>query len=231
MLLNGFQAALYVIEERASGVSVRTATLSMVGGIVAAAVFYAAIILAAARMMPWQQILSAHLPAVAAFNALSPSGVVGPIVLVVSIASTAKTWNALVLMASRILLAQAGAGMLPRSFTGASTAILAVTLLSIVGMLLGKGALIPIINMATICITLIVVLALVVLLKLRRSLPESPGFAVPGGLPTILLCLAGALLMAGFAFFGPLQQTPGRVPLEWKLMAAWAALSVLCSRR
>jgi APA family basic amino acid/polyamine antiporter len=232
MLLNGFQAALYVIEERAADVSVRSATLSMVGGIVAAAVFYSAIILAAGRMMPWQQILTAHLPAVAAFNALSPSGVVGSVVLVVSIASTAKTWNALVLMASRILLAQAGAGMLPRSFNEARTAILTVTCLSIAGMLLGKGALIPIINMATICITLIVVLALVVLLRLRSRLPESPGFAVPGGLPTILVCLAGALLMAGFAFFGPLQQTPaGQVPLEWKLMAAWAALSVLGSRR
>ena len=231
MLLNGFQAALYVIEERAADVSVRTATLSMVGGIVAAALFYSGIILAASRMLPWQQILTAHLPAVAAFNALTPGGVVGSVVLVVSIASTAKTWNALVLMASRILLAQAGAGMLPPFCNQARTAILTVTLLSIFGMLLGKGALIPIINMATICITLIVVLALVVLLKLRHSLPESPGFAVPGGLPTILVCLAGALLMAGFAFFGPLLQRPGHIPLEWMLMAAWAALSVFFSRR
>jgi amino acid transporter len=231
MLLNGFQAALYVIEERATDVSVRTATLSMVGGIVAAALFYSGIILAAGRMLPWQQILAAHLPAVAAFNALTPNGLVGSVVLVVSIASTAKTWNALVLMASRILLAQAGAGMLPPSCTKASTAILTVTLLSIFGMLLGKGALIPIINMATICITLIVVLALVVLLELRRALPQSPGFAVPGGLPTILVCLAGALLMAGFAFFGPLLRAPGRVPLEWMLMAAWAALSVFFARR
>jgi len=231
MLLNGFQAALYVIEERATDVSVRTATLSMVGGIVAAALFYSGIILAAGRMLPWQEILAAHLPAVAAFNALTPSGVVGSVVLVVSIASTAKTWNALVLMASRILLAQAGAGMLPPACSKASTAILTVTLLSVLGMLLGKGALIPIINMATICITLIVVLALVVLLKLRRTLPESPGFSVPGGLPTILVCLAGALLMAGVAFFGPLLQRPGQVPLEWMLMAAWAALSVIFARR
>ena len=231
MLLNGFQAALYVIEERATDVSVRTATLSMVGGIVAAALFYSGIILAAGRMLPWQQILAAHLPAVAAFNALTPNGLVGSVVLVVSIASTAKTWNALVLMASRILLAQAAAGMLPPFCTKASTAILTVTLLSIFGMLLGKGALIPIINMATICITLIVVLALVVLLKLRRARPESPGFSVPGGLPTILVCLAGALLMAGFAFFGPLLQAPGQVPLEWMLMAAWAALSVFFARR
>ncbi|MBS0416992.1 MAG: APC family permease [Proteobacteria bacterium] len=237
MLLNGFQAALYVIEERAVDVSVRATTLSMVAGIVAAAFFYAGIILAAGRMMPWREILPAHLPAVAAFDVLIPGGAVGKIILLVSIASTAKTWNALLLMASRILLAQARAGMVPAVFArlnaraGAPAhAIVLITLVSITGMLLGKGALIPIINMATICITLILVLALIVLLKLRRREPLSPGFAVPGGLASILICLSGALLMAGFAFFGPLLQHPGHLPLEWMLMAAWAAVSLIFSK-
>jgi amino acid transporter len=237
MLLNGFQSALYVIEERAPDVSVRAATLSMVGGIVGAAIFYAAIIVAAGRMMPWREILSAHLPAVAAFDVLSASGIVGKIILLVSIASLAKTWNALLLMASRILLAQSRAGMVPAAFgrlnerAGApSNAILLVTVVSIGGMLLGKGALIPIINMATICIAMILVLALVVLLKLRRQQPKSPGYAVPGGLTTILVCLSGAVLMAGFAFLGPLLQTPGHVPLEWMLMLAWGALGLVFSR-
>jgi amino acid transporter len=238
MLLNGFQAALYVIEERAADVSVRQATLSMVGGIVAAAVFYAGIILAAGSMLPWQQILSAHLPAVAAFNVLSPTGLIGVIILLVSIASTAKTWNALVLMASRILLAQARAKMVPAAFGrlnargGApSTGILLVTVVSIMGLLLGKGALIPIINMAVICITLILVLALVVLVRLRRQAPQSPGFAVPGGLPVIFVCLTGAVLMAGFAFCTPILQNPGHFPLEWMLMGAWGAVSLLLARR
>src|SRR5882757_9005911 len=195
MLLNGFQSALYVIEERAPDVSVRAATLCMVGGIV------------------------------------------GKIILLVSIASLAKTWNALLLMASRILLAQARAGMVPAAFgrlnerAGApSNAILLVTFISIGGMLLGKGALIPIINMATICIAMILVLALVVLLKLRRQQPKSPGYAVPGGITTIMVCLSGAVLMAGFAVFGPLLQTPGHVPLEWMLMLAWGTLGLIFSR-
>jgi len=237
MLLNGFQSALYVIEERAPDVSVRAATLSMVAGIIGAAIFYAAVVLASGSIMPWRQILSAHLPVVAAFDVLSPSGIVGKIILLVSIASLAKTWNALMLMASRIVLAQSRAGMLPAAFAklnqraGApSNAILLITLVSVAGMLLGKGALIPIINMATICIALIMVLTLVVLLKLRRQQPKSPGYAVPGAMPTIVLCCSGALLMAGFAFFAPLLQNPGHVPLEWMLMAVWAALGLAFSR-
>jgi basic amino acid/polyamine antiporter, APA family len=237
MLLNGFQSALYVIEERAPDVSVRAATLSMVAGIIGAAIFYAAIVLAAGSMLPWREILSAHLPAVAAFDVLSPSGIVGKIILLVSIASLAKTWNALLLMASRIVLAQSRAGMLPAVFAklnqraGApSNAILLVTLISIAGMLLGKGALIPIMNMATICIALIMVLTLVVLLKLRHQQPQSPGYAVPGGMPAILICTSGAALMAGFAFFSPLLHNPGHLPLEWMLMAVWAALGLAFSR-
>jgi amino acid transporter len=235
MLLNGFQSSLYVIEARAPDVSVRAATLSMVLGIVAAAVFYAAVILAASSLVPWRELLSARLPAVAAFDALHSGGLIGRIILCVSIASLAKTWNALVLMASRIILAQARAGMLPAPFArvnqaGApANAILLVTVTSIAGMLLGKGALIPIVNMAVICVAMVLVLSLVILLKLRRQQPVSPGYAVPGGQPTVLLCLAGAVLMAGFAFCQPVLEKPGGIPLEWILMGVWAALGLVFS--
>jgi APA family basic amino acid/polyamine antiporter len=236
MLLNGFQSSLYVIEARAPDVSVRAATLSMVLGIVGAAVFYAAVILAAGSLVPWRELLSARLPAVAAFDALNSSGVIGRIILCVAIASLAKTWNALVLMASRIILAQARAGMLPAPFArvnqraGApANAIVLVTVTSIAGMLLGKGALIPIINMAVICVAMVLVLSLLILLKLRLQQPVSPGYAVPGGQPTVLLCLAGAVLMAGFAFCQPVLEKPGGIPLEWTLMGIWAALGALFS--
>ncbi len=96
--------------------------------------------------------------------------------------------------------------------------------------MLGRGAIVPIVNMATTCTALILVLSLVVLLTLRRRQPESPGFAVPGGTTTVLVSLAGALLMAGFALSQPLFLNPNRIPLEWMLMAAWAALGLLFSR-
>jgi amino acid transporter len=209
----------------------------MVLGIVAAAIFYAAVILAAGSIVPWREILSARLPAVAAFDALNSSGLIGKIILCVAIASLAKTWNALVLMASRIILAQARAGMLPARFARLSqragapaNAILLVTITSITGMVLGKDALIPIVNMAVICVAMVLVLSLVILLKLRHRQPVSPGYAVPGGRPTILLCLTGAALMAGFAFCQPMLEKPGGIPLEWILMAVWIALGVAFSR-
>jgi len=236
MLLNGFQAALYVIEERAPDVSVRSVTMSMVLGIVGAATFYAAVVLAAGSIVPWQTLVKARLPAVAAFDALSSSGLIGKVILCISILSLAKTWNAVLLMASRMILAQARAGVLPPVFArlgrtnGApSNAIWLVTGASVMGLLLGRAALVPIINMATMCIAANLVLSLTILLRLRRQQPESPGFAVPGGTRLIRACLAGALLMAVVAFCAPLLSHPRGIPLEWLLMAAWAALGLSLS--
>jgi amino acid transporter len=237
MLLNGFQAALHVIEERAPDVTVGAATLRMVLGIIGAAVFYAAVVLAAGSILPWRKILSTELPAVAAFDALHASGGTGKIILCAAILSLAKTWNAVVLMASRMILAQARAGVLPVAFsrldgrTGApSNAIWLVTAASVAGMVLGRGALVPIINMATICVAMTLVLSLVILLRLRHQRIVSPGFSVPGGTATIVLALIGVSLMAAYAFCEPLLRDPHGIPLEWTLMAAWAVLGLLLSR-
>src|SRR5260370_2691705 len=105
VVLYGFQSALYLIEERAPHVSVRAATGSMVIGIVAAALFYAAVLLSAGSIVPWRRILAAGLPSVAALDALLP-GRIAPVILVVAIFSLAKTSNALIMMASRLVLAQ-----------------------------------------------------------------------------------------------------------------------------
>jgi hypothetical protein len=40
------------------------------------------------------------------------------------------------------------------------------------------------------------------------------------------VCAVGAVLMAGFALFQPLWVQSG-IPLEWKLIAVWAALGFI----
>jgi hypothetical protein len=159
MLLYGFQTSLYLIEERAPEVSVRAATGSMVLGIVAAAVFYAAIVLSAGSIIPWHSLLDAELPSVAAFDALKSGAGIGKVVLIVAIFSLAKTWNAVLMMASRLILAQAQAGLLPAALGRVdarrktpTNAILLVTGATLIGIFLGRGALVPIVNMATICV-------------------------------------------------------------------------------
>ncbi len=231
MLLYGFQSALYLIEERAPHVSVRAATGSMVIGIVAAALFYAAVLVSAGSIVPWRSILASELPSVAAFDALLP-GRIAPVILVVAIFSLAKTWNAVIMMASRLVLAQAQTGLLP-AWLGRidarrktpRNALLLVTGASMVGIFLGRGAIVPIVNMATICVSMTIALMLVVLIVQRRRQPRSPGFSVPAPKLVIPVCAVGAILMAGFALFQPLWVQSG-IPLEWKLIAVWAGLGL-----
>jgi hypothetical protein len=56
----------------------------------------------------------------------------------------------------------------------------------------------------------------------QRRPPRSPGFSVSAPGLVIPVCAAGAALMAGFALFQPLWVQSG-TPLEWKLIAVWAA--------
>ncbi len=232
MLLYGFQSALYLIEERAPHVSVRAATGSMVIGIVAAAVFYAAVLLSAGSIIPWRSILTSELPSVAAFDALLP-GRIAPVILVVAICSLAKTWNAVIMMASRLVLAQARAGLLP-AWLGRidarrktpRNALLLVTGASMIGIFLGRGAIVPIVNMATICVSMTIALMLAVLIVQRRRQPRSPGFSVPAPRLLIPVGAVGAVLMAGFALFQPLWVQSG-IPLEWKLIALWSLLGFI----
>ncbi|MDB6085848.1 MAG: rocE [Gammaproteobacteria bacterium] len=236
MLLCGFQSALYVIEERAADVDVRTATGCMVLGIAAATIFYAAIVVSAGSIVPWRHTLEADLPAVAAFDALRPGAGIAAVILVVSLFSLAKTWNAVLLSASRMILAQSKAGLLPAALGRldtqrdvASNAIWLATVASGAGMLLGRGALVPMVNMATLCVSLTIVLMLMTLVRLRRRQPQASGFNVPVPQVTIPVSLAGAVLMASFAVGQPVWREHG-FPLEWKLVLAWAFIGLLFRR-
>lgn len=233
--LNGWQTALHAIEERRSSVSVRDAVWAIVGGIGVAALFYCSIVLSAASAAPWRQVVGTDLPAVVAFASLTKSGVLGTLVLVAAIISIAKTWNAVAWLATRLLFAQARHGLIPASFAklqGASgtprVAVVFVTICSVIGIALGRAAILPIVNMVSTCLGLSMILCIAVLIKRRRSEKKRPMFVAPGGAVTIWLALAGASAMVGVAILQPLfdKQNVG-IPLEWKLLGFWAALGIV----
>lgn len=236
VLLYGFQASVQAIEERAPHVSMQSVVRAMIGGIIAATIFYCAVVLAAGSALPWPSLLETRLPAAAAFGALSPSGVLGTVVIVAATASLVKTWNGIVLMAARLVLAQARAGLLPRAFTrlnGAGApakAIAFVSFASIVGMLLGRGAIIPIINMAAMCVSAATAICLLALLRLRRSGAAVPLFSTPGGTATIGTALLFMLGMSAFTFLEPLISSRGAVPLEWILVLIWLVIGLIFAR-
>jgi amino acid transporter len=234
--LNGWQTALHAIEERRSATTPHHAVASMVAAVATAALFYAALVIAVSMALPWQRLVGSDLPAVTAFRALPGAGVLGTVLLGAAAVSLAKTWSAMMWVASRLMYAQARYGLLPARLLGLNpdsgaprAAIVVVMLVSFAGMLAGRGIVVPIVDMVSTCIALSFILCLVVLLRARRVQPTEGVFTVPGGRPAILLALTGAVAMVGIAVGRPLLDHPGGLPLEWVMLLSWGGIG-LCVR-
>jgi amino acid transporter len=146
MWLNGFQPAASAVEERAEGTSFASVARAMMLAVVVAALFYSAMIAASSALVPWRELTTGALPVAAAFDHALPDGMATRALLIVALASLLKTWNAMHLSATRVLLAQGRAGFLPPFLAritpqhGAPrNAALLVGAIAALGVLAGRG--------------------------------------------------------------------------------------------
>jgi APA family basic amino acid/polyamine antiporter len=235
MWLSGFQTAASAIEERAPGTSLRTVARAMMGSVAVAAIFYSLIILASSSLLPWKELTSGALPVAAAFDHALAGGLATKAIILVAMASLIKTWNAMHLSATRVILAEARAGFLPAGLahidarTGAPRrAALLVGIFTCIGVVAGRGAIGPIISMGTMCTTSIAALALVALMRLRAADGDGaprPAFVLAGGKPVLLAITLGATVVAIAAVTTPFGVIPG-IPTEIWLMLGWIVLGV-----
>jgi APA family basic amino acid/polyamine antiporter len=231
--LNGFQAALHAIEERRLDIDARTVVRYMLFAVVAAALFYCGVVLSAASAAPWQIMVGKELPAIAAYSSLFPGVFISKCILAAAAVSLFKSWSAMALVASRMVFAQSRSHLLPEwlSRTGDRsgapfTAILFVSVGTAAGVLLGREAILPIVNMCSICLALSFVVCLLVLMRRRRTDAKIPAFVAPGGKWFVRAAFVGSIAMGAAAIANPFLEQRGRMPLEWIMIAAWGALGV-----
>jgi APA family basic amino acid/polyamine antiporter len=233
--LNGFQAIPQAIEEGAVGVTSTSIAKIMMLSVAVAALFYCVVVLCTSIAVPWRTLAGSSLATATAVDNVLPDRLLARVVLLAAALSLLKTWNAIALMAARILMSQARFALVPQSFgrihprfSTPSTAVLFVGLCSLGGVFLGRGAIVPLVNMASICLAFTFVLACVELLMLRRQeTSQAPGFRVPGGRAPILIGVFATVGMSLVALFEPLSRTAGAIPLEWMLMIGWGGLGML----
>jgi basic amino acid/polyamine antiporter, APA family len=237
--LNGFQAVPQAIEERAEGVSARTITRVMMLSVAIAAVFLCLVVVAVSMATPWQSIVNQPMMTATALSNLKYGNALATIVLIAAAASVLKAWNALALMASRMLMAQARESLLPSWLASIhpvhktpAIAALLVGVLTMTGVMLGRGAMLPIVDMGSLCLAATFVLCFVGVMKLRRAgIRASDGAGVPGGTWVLWLGLAGASVMAIFALAEPVLTGHRAIPVEWILLVAWSAIGAFVYRR
>lgn len=236
--LTGFQAVPQAIEERAEGVSARTVFRVMVSSVALAALFLCLVVLAVGMAAPWQSTAGQPMTTAAALSSLRPGRFLALVVLIAAAASLLKTWNALALMAGRLFMAQARENLLPAwlaaihpAYQTPARASLLVGALTVAGVMLGRGALLPIVDMGSLCLAGTFVLGFLEVLKLRRSgVRGSRGARLPGGGWAIGVGLAGSAVMAAFSLAEPVISGNGGLPIEWILLIAWALIGALVFR-
>ncbi len=233
LFLNGFQGAAQVAEERAHGVSLRAVAGTMVAAVVAATLFYILVIFAVAASTPWRETVAAGLPTAHAFGALIPSAPwLADMVIVIAIASLLKTWNVIFIIGARLVVALARDGFLPPVFarlnarSAPSLAVAIFAAVAALAVLLGPGAIMPILNLCAMCLAVTFVLLLIVLLKERAAGGAEPEFRVPGNALPIVIALLLVVTMGSAAAVMPLLRAKG-MPIEWLLMAGWAAVGLV----
>lgn len=227
--LNGFQAIPQAIEERSGAISLRTIGFVIVGSIAAAALFYCLVVIAASAVLPWRTLVSEPLPMATAASALPHGQAFVTALLIATAVSLFKAWNGVFMMATRLLVAMARVGYVPRvlaqlhpRYRSPLAALVLVSVLTLGGIFFGKGAIEPITDMAAMVLTLTYVMCCVTVLKIRKQ-GVSAHFQVAGGAVIVWLGVIGAALMAIFAFISPFWQQSG-VPLEWRLLGGWSVI-------
>lgn len=232
VMFNSFQSVLHAIEERSQTTSKEVVVRLCIVAVGSATLFYLLVVIAAARAAPWVALASSDLPAVDAFAHLPWSGLLKTALLLALIASLLKTWNSVFLTTVRLLFAQAREGMIPAFFSSVNTktgapdkAVIVVAIINFAGLFLGKGMLMPIINIVSLSIAMTYVLICAAALVMRKRDPHHVGFRVPGGRPVGFLAVAAALGMAVFALLQPAQKSQADA-LKWALLSSWVLLGL-----
>ncbi len=154
-------------------------------------------------------------------------------VIVAGIGGILTSWNSFLIGGSRALFAMARAEQLPRflakvhpRFGTPWTAIALVGGLSVAAPLLGRNALVWIVNAGAFGITIAYtfVAAAFVVLRLREPQMERP-FRAPGGVAVgVLAFILGVGILMLYMPFSPSALA---WPAEWGLLAGWAALGLV----
>jgi amino acid transporter len=230
--LAGFSVIARVMEEKAPRTSLRMVGRMILFSIVAAVLFYCLIILACSMILPWPTLVTLDLPAARGFEVAFGSSLLTKTVLVVALLGNITVWNSSVIAGSRILFALGRAhivggvfGRLHPRHGSPAIAIAFLSLASCIGIMLGKRAIVPVVNVASCCFAMSYLLVCLSVLKLRRTRPElERPYRVPGGQLTAVLAAVASLAMVWLALYQPAVGAAGRVPMEWTVLIVWTLL-------
>jgi amino acid transporter len=232
----GFDVIPQMMGERAPGSSLRAVGAMILVSIAVAAGFYVLVIVACSMVMPWPELVRLPMPAADAFSTALRSDALARTVLAAALLGLVTTWNSVFLFATRVLFTLGHARLVaPRlaevhpRHRSPSFAVILVGAVSGAAVFLGRGALLPIVNVAGICLAAAALLMCIGVVRFRRTDPDAERPSrVPGGSVTAALAAVVCLWMVAWALVEPALS--GAVPLEWLALGGWSVLGAVLWR-
>ncbi len=199
----GFDTIPQGAEEASGSVAPRSLAFLIVGSIIAATLFYVLIILSVGMVGPWQQTITGDLPAASAFESAFAAPWLSKMVLIAALLGLFTSWNGFFLAGSRVIFALGRGRIIPQRFGAAhpvhgtpNWAIGLVGVLTALAPLLGRDALLALVNAGSFCIALAFFGVSLSLLRLRKDYPDLPRpYRLPGGPVIPAIAALGALGM------------------------------------
>jgi APA family basic amino acid/polyamine antiporter len=207
----------------------------LAGCILTSLLFYCLVLLAVSMVLSRDQLLKFELPVAEAFRAAFHSELITDIVLVAGLLGLIAVWNALFFAATRVLYALGRARLLPPVLgdlgdggRAPNSAIGVVTALSIGGLFLGKGALLPVVNVTSTLFALMYVIVSLGVLRQRRLETGAVGaYRVPGGRLLVWAAVLFSFYLLVLSLVQQWMDAGRRLPTEWLLMVGFSALAWL----
>lgn len=216
----GFHVIAILSNERADTVRLSDVGWVMRVAILAACVFYAAVVLAASYVVPWQTLISAPLPAATAFRNGLSSVTFANLVLTSGLLGICSAWIACFAASVRVL------NQLRLQLNGrkgeARSATVLITAIAMMLALAGRAALVPIVNVAALCFGLVYLLV---------SLATWRHAVTTGERCKVALGAAVAGSMAAYVFVSSVAETGWSAPEVSIVVLASVAGSVLWMMR
>ena len=199
----GFDTIPQGAEEASVDVAPRAFAWLIIGSILSATAFYVLVILSVSMVGPWASVVGADLPAARAFEHAFTAPWMRDLVLVAALLGLFTSWNGFFLAGSRVIFALGRGRLIPASF-GAThprhgtphRAVLLVGGLTLLAPLLGRHALLPLVNAGSFFIATAFLGVSLSLIRLRRDFPDMPRpYRLAGGNVVPVLAAAGSLMM------------------------------------
>jgi amino acid transporter len=157
-------------------------------------------------------------------------------ILTAALLGNITAWNAFLIGASRVLFALGRARIIGESFGAVhpvfgspARAIAFVGIVSSIGVFLGRGLILPIVNVTSSCFALVFLLICAGLVKTRlEGTRPQAAYRVPGGVFTACLGCLGSLFMLVVSLYQPYAANgPGIFPAEWTILLTWSVMGAL----